>query len=226
MTAAGAAPDELLDAWAALAAHQLGEAMSLVSGYASLLREQYAGTLGPGVDDALQGMLNGTERLRRYVDDLLDLQHARDPAEGTADLDAALAGAVEELRVFIERAKARVESGALGQAAVAPAKAERLFSHVVRGALAAGARRVDVEAEAGDGTVAVVASDDGEAVDAKRAAGLLEPFATPRGHGPLVGAGVGMIVCRRIAEAAGGGIAVGPAPAGGLRVTVSLPGPG
>ena len=107
--------------------------MSLVSGYASLLREQYAGTLGPGVDDALQGMLNGTERLRRYVDDLLDLQHARDPAEGTADLDAALAGAVEELRVFIERAKARVESGALGQAAVAPAKAERLFSHVVRG---------------------------------------------------------------------------------------------
>ena len=140
MTAAGAAPDELLDAWAALAAHQLGEAMSLVSGYASLLREQYAGTLGPGVDDALQGMLNGTERLRRYVDDLLDLQHARDPAEGTADLDAALAGAVEELRVFIERAKARVESGALGQAAVAPAKAERLFSHVVRGALAAGAR--------------------------------------------------------------------------------------
>src|SRR5207248_3213729 len=83
-----------------------------------LLCEQYAGTLGPGVDDALQGMLNGTERLRRYVDDLLDLQHARDPAEGTADLDAALAGAVEELRVFIERAKARVESGALGQAAV------------------------------------------------------------------------------------------------------------
>ena len=71
-------------------------------------------------------MLNGTERLRRYVDDLLDLQHARDPAEGTADLDAALAGAVEELRVFIERAKARVESGALGQAAVAPAKAERV----------------------------------------------------------------------------------------------------
>jgi signal transduction histidine kinase len=225
VTATGAAPDELLDAWAALAAHQLGEAMSLVGGYAALLREQYAGALGPGGDDALQGMLNGADRLRRYVDDLLDLQHASDPIAGTADLDATLAEAVGKLQEFIGRARARVDSAALGRAAVAPEKAERLFAHLLRDALAAGARRVDVEAQPGDGTVAVTVSDDGEAVDAERAAGLLEPFARPRGHGPLVGAGVGLTVCRRIVQTAGGDIAAGPASAGGLRVTVSLPEP-
>src|SRR5204863_84180 len=58
VTAAADARDDLLDDWAALAAHQLGESMSLVTGYAALLRERYAGTLGADGNDALDGMLS------------------------------------------------------------------------------------------------------------------------------------------------------------------------
>ena len=63
-----------LDAYAAQAAHQLGEAVALLRGYLVVLEQR--GERDPELGDALRGLSAGTERAQRFVDDLLDLAAA------------------------------------------------------------------------------------------------------------------------------------------------------
>ena len=49
------------------------------------------------------------------------------------------------------------------------------------------------------------------------------PFARARGRGPLVGAGVGLTVSRRLVELHGGTIALGQDADGTTHVTFTLP---
>ena len=74
MTSAGPAPvpQDGLAAFAALAAHQLGEAIALMRGAAAVLELAHGGA-GAGEQDAVRALNAGGERAQRYVDDLLDV---------------------------------------------------------------------------------------------------------------------------------------------------------
>ena len=98
----------------------------------------------------------------------------------------------------------------------------RLLAHLLRVALAAGARAVEVEAAEEDGIVRVAVRDDGTPAGDDPFA----PFARARGRGPLVGAGVGLTVSRRLVELHGGTITLGQEADGATLVTFTLPGGG
>jgi signal transduction histidine kinase len=89
-------------------------------------------------------------------------------------------------------------------------------------ALAAGARNVEVEGTDEDGVVRVEVRDDGTPA----ADDPFAPFARARGRGPLVGAGVGLTVSRRLVEVHGGTIALGRDADGTTLVTFTLPAEG
>jgi signal transduction histidine kinase len=212
-----------LEGYAALAAHQLGEAVALVRGASSVLDGQ-RDRLGPGGEDALRAMAAGTERAQRFVDDLLDLVRAtNDVVEpATSDLAAAFAAAQAELEVPLRRSGARITHRDLdtAPAPLSRGDAERLFVHLVRSALAADAHRLHVVAER-DGPVLVLEmADDGDAPRAN--ADPLEPFGRPRGRGPLVGAGFSLLICRRLAERHGGSVALTRSD-DGVVVSIRLP---
>jgi signal transduction histidine kinase len=211
------------EAYAALAAHQLGEAVALVRGAASVLDGQ-RDRLGPGADDALRALAAGTERAQRYVDDLLDLVRVtNEPAEAaSADLGAAFAAAQAELELPLRRGGARVTQRDLAAtpAPLSRGEAERLFVHLLRSALAAGAHRVHAAAERDGEALVVQIADDGD--PPRAGADPFEPFGRPRGRGPLVGAGVSLVVCRRIAERRGGSVSLEAAD-GPVVVTIRLP---
>ena len=61
---------------------------------------------------------------------------------------------------------------------------------------------------------------------ARRRGDPFAPFARARGRGPLVGAGVGLTVSRRLVELHGGTIALGQEPDGATLVTFTLPAEG
>jgi signal transduction histidine kinase len=212
-----------LEGYAALAAHQLGEAVALVRGASSVLDGQ-RDRLGPGGEDALRAMAAGTERAQRFVDDLLDLVRAtNDPAEpATADLAAAFAAAQVGLELPLRRSGARVTHRDLdaARAPLSSGEAERLFVHLVRSALAADAHRLHAVAERDGSTLILEIADDGDAP--RDGADPLEPFGRPRGRGPLVGAGFSLLICRKLAERRGGSVALVPSD-DAVVVTVRLP---
>jgi signal transduction histidine kinase len=217
------APDQgTLEAWAALAAHQLGEALALVRGAATVLGTS-PGALGRDGRDALRAMTAGSDRAQRFVDDLLDVVRAADdPVEpaGDVELELALDAAVEELATALRSSGVALRRAALPPAGLERYEAERLFVHLLRSAIAAGAAEVRIRGAMRNGRVSIEVVDDGAAPGSSP----LEPFGAPRGRGPLVGAGVSLVVCRRIAERRGGSVALTPREDGTTMVSVTLPG--
>ncbi|WCB95834.1 hypothetical protein DSM104299_04585 [Baekduia alba] len=211
-----------LEAFAALAAHQLGEAIALMRGAASVLDSQ-GGSLGPGGQDALRALSAGGDRAQRYVDDLLDVVRASaEPIEHAAtDLDPALDVALADLETYLHRAPVHVQREPLPRAAIEAGDARRVFGHLVRTALAAGATRLGITGRVEGDEVVVELFDNG--TPAREGTQPFEPFGRPRGRGPLVGAGVSLPVCRRLVERLGGRIGMEVRSDGATIITVELP---
>ena len=211
-----------LDAYAAQAAHQLGEAVALLRGYLVVLEQR--DERDPELDDAVRGLSAGTERAQRFVDDLLDLAAAgrAEPAAELVSLDEALETARRRLAGELQDAGAEVRAGSLPVVRADRELVARLLAHLLRVALAAGARAVEVEAAEEDGVVRVAVRDDGTPAGGDPFA----PFARARGRGPLVGAGVGLTVSRRLVELHGGTITLAQQADGATLVTFTLPAEG
>ena len=211
-----------LDAYAAQAAHQLGEAVALLRGYLVVLEQR--GERDPELDDALRGLSAGTERAQRFVDDLLDLAAAgrAEPASEQVALDEALDTARRRLARELQDAAAEVRAGSLPVVRADRELVARLLVHLLRVALAAGARNIDVAGAQDDGVVRVEVRDDGTPA----AGDPFAPFARARGRGPLVGAGVGLTVSRRLVELHGGAIALAQDADGTTLVSFTLPAEG
>jgi signal transduction histidine kinase len=210
-----------VEAFAALAAHQLGEAIALVRGAVSVLGGERA-RLGPAGDEALRALGAGSERAQRFVDDLLDLVRASgETVDGSRTrLEGALDAAVADLERPL--AQVRLERDELPWAPLERLDAERLFVHLLRAAMAAGARHIAIRVGAPeDGELRLDIVDDGAAP--ADGASPFEPFAPPRGRGALVGAGVSLRVCRALVERAGGSIELGVRDDGRVAVVIRLP---
>jgi signal transduction histidine kinase len=223
MTPDGPAPpaQDGLGAFAALAAHQLGEAVALIRGAASVLEGERA-RIGPGGQDALRALNAGGERAQRYVDDLLDVVRASAEVESpsSAELDPALDVAAADLAPFLTKGRVQLQREPLPRAGIDPREAQRLFAHLLRSALAAGATRMLLTGSATADGVTIEMLDDG--TPAAEGSRPFEPFARPRGRGPLLGAGVSLPVCRQIVERRGGQIAMVTREDGATLVTIRL----
>jgi signal transduction histidine kinase len=211
-----------LDAYAAQAAHQLGEAVALLRGYLVVLEQR--GDRDPELGDALRGLSAGTERAQRFVDDLLDLAAAgrTEPVFELVALDEALGAAQRRLAGELSETGAEVRAASLPVVRADRELVARLLAHLLRVALAAGARNVEVQGTEEDGAVRVELRDDGTPASGDP----FVPFARARGRGPLVGAGVGLTVSRRLVESHGGTIALAQDDDGTTVVTFTLPGEG
>jgi signal transduction histidine kinase len=209
-----------LDAYAAQAAHQLGEAVALLRGYLAMLQSRGQSD----AEAAVRGMSAGTDRAQRFVDDLLDLAATTRPSANMSvvALDDAVAAARRLLETELRDTGAEVRSHPLPEVWADRELLVRLLCHLLRLGLAAGARTIDVEAYPEDGMVRVELRDDG-------APAVGDPFAAfgrARGRGPLVGAGVGLTVSRRIVEHHGGTIALDQDATGATVSSFTLPAEG
>lgn len=74
-----------------------------------------------------------------------------------------------------------------------------------------------------DGEVIFTVDDSGPGVPEAAAATIFDPFNTGKAGREGAGAGLGLAICRQIAERMGGAISLGASPQGGARFQVRLP---
>ena len=225
---ARATDERRLDAFASSAAHSLGTGMSIASGYATLLRERFADELGGEGLTVLAGLDGGLRRMRLFMDDLLELAALdRTPLEREPlELDPVAAAAVDGLAATIEEAGIEVDVGPLPAVVADGAMLERLFHHLLRGAIAgigAGPARIAITGARRAAGARIEVADTGPALEPAAAARLFDTFAPPRGSGPAAGAGVGLAIARRIVERHGGSIWARPGRRDGCTIVVLIP---
>jgi len=212
--------------------HDLRSPLAVMYPLLSLLLGETAGELTPKQREYLETMERNVERLEGLLVSAMEsgwMDFSAAPAEPSA---VSLHQVAEEAIVLALRdGSGDLEIRVSGDAP--PALADREDVRLVVGALLRNAAThgraggiVEILLGAGAGGTAMLAvSDDGPGIPGTeleragefgfRGASALEAR-TP-------GLGIGLWVCRRLAERNGGRLDIGPAAAGGLAVTITLP---
>jgi light-regulated signal transduction histidine kinase (bacteriophytochrome) len=219
--------EDAIDAPASVLAHQLGENVALLAGYTAVLRET-AG-LEPAGRDAIGMIEVVASRVRRCTEDLLDFTSASSAQTNPARADPAVAlqQALAALHDGLDRWEVSVEAGPLPEVTADAHQLPRLFVHLLRGPAAAAwtteaIPNVWIDGRRTASGVEITVTDDAPAPPNPDR--LFDARSRPRGRGPFVGAGLGLLICRRIVEANGGQIAAEAAQPDGLAVSFTLPG--
>ncbi|MCA1827095.1 MAG: two-component sensor histidine kinase [Myxococcales bacterium] len=183
---------------AAGVAHEVGNPVAALIGYASLMRERLA--QGKDVAEYAGRVEREATRIDRILRDLLDLARPRPAPLETADLRRAVQLATETAPLAVETQlpelpRVRGEEHYISQVLV------NLFTNAQR----AGARQVRVGAQRDGSSVLVQVADDGAGIPPEVLPRLFEPFFTTAAPGQ--GTGLGLALCHATMERLGGSIA-------------------
>ncbi|MFF8659032.1 sensor histidine kinase [Streptomyces huasconensis] len=146
------------------------------------------------------------------------------------DLSLLAEEATETLLPLAERRGVTIEtSGEPASTTGSPTLLLQVTTNLVHNAIVhnlPGPGTVRVDTAVHPRTVVLTVENTGEPITAERVSTLVEPFrrGTERVHTDHAGVGLGLAIVKTITQAHDGTLTLTPRPAGGLRVTVELPG--
>jgi signal transduction histidine kinase len=216
-----------IEGFAAVAAHELLEPLLRIEAYAAMASERLDAAHADTLDD-LDQIGRAAAGLRQLSEMLL--YDARSGGRAlrlrTVDCQRLIADVVSMLRPEIEARGARIEVGELPEVRGEPSLLGGLFTNLLTNALKYGPRTggvVSVTASSDATKVRVTVEDDGPPIPEDERAWIFEPFRRGRRERRTRGSGLGLSICRRIAERHGGDIGVTNGERGGNRFVVTLP---
>jgi signal transduction histidine kinase len=165
------------------------------------------------------------DRLEGIVSGFLDFARPSAPDKKVVELAPVVEGVVAALRgrAELQRVRVGVDLAAAPAVLADPNQLRQVVHNLVYNALDAqpGGGVVRVAAAAAPGGAEVRVEDRGGGLPADLGDRIFDPFVSTK----PTGVGLGLSVCRRIAESHGGAIRAEPRPGGGAVFTVRLPGP-
>ena len=213
--------DQLKLNFVAIASHELRTPATSVYGVLKTLAERGPQLSEELKQDLLQVGVEQGERLRRLLEELLDLSR----------LDAR-AITVEPRPVVLKSVLADVVEGALPAsdavrldipddlaAVVDPLVLERVVSNLVANAIRYGAAPIRIEAQQRDRHLRIAIEDDGPGIPEELESRIFDRFARGRGE---TGHGLGLAIARAYAQAHGGDLVYDPR-ARGARFELLIP---
>jgi two-component system sensor kinase FixL len=219
---------ELQD-FASVAAHDLQEPLRKIQAFSDRLLRKYREVLGDEGRDYLDRMLGSVRRMQTLIDDLLAYSRVATQVRPLApvDLNAALKDVLADLEVRIESTGARVTSGELPVIEADLVQMRQLLQNLLANALKfhrpGAAPEIHLEAERQGARWELRVRDNGIGFDEKYLDRIFTIFQRLHGRTEYEGTGVGLAVCRRIAERHGGTITARSRPGEGATFILNLP---
>jgi PAS domain S-box-containing protein len=218
-----------LQQFAYIASHDLSEPLRMVSGYLGLLERSSAASLDQRGREYLGQAADGALRMRALIDDLLLYSRVANesPNREQVDLERVVAGVLQVLGPAIADEQATVEVGSLPTLEAEARQMGQLLQNLIGNAIKfhppgvppvvrVGARR------ALHGVVVTVA-DEGIGIPDADQERVFAMFTRLHGRDSYAGTGIGLAICRRIAERHGGRIYVESTVGHGSAFHVLLP---
>lgn len=219
-----------LEQFVRVASHDLREPLNTVTQFSALIQADHGDRLPPEAREWLQLVVGAGARMRKMLDDVLQYvrmeQGRREPHEWV-DLDRVLAEVRDRLAGPLRQRGGVLECEPLGSVRGHPTMLSLLFQNLVDNGLkfvAPGqSPAVRVSAERRDGRLHVTVADTGIGIAPEDLGTLFRPFVRLQMRRHYDGTGLGLVLCRQVAEAHGGTIVVSSEPGRGSRFTVTLP---
>jgi PAS domain S-box-containing protein len=219
---------ELQD-FAYIASHDLSEPLRMITSYLQLLQRRYQDQLDETADEFIHYAVDGAERMKSLIDDLLRYSRigSSEVQRLPVDADAVLDGVLRSLEGAILEGGASVTHGPLGTAHGDATQIGQLLQNLVANAIKFA--RPDVSPEVRFERLEephawhVVVRDNGIGIEERYAERIFKMFGRLHGREEYEGTGIGLAICRRITDRHGGRIWVESTPGSGSAFHVSIP---
>jgi len=217
-----------LERFAYVASHDLQEPLRAVASHVQILAEDYRGKLDADADESIRHAIEGAAHMRLLINDLLAysrIGRRKEPLEQTSAAQA-LAMALRQLEVAIRETGAAVTFDELPEVSADPTQLIQLFQNLVGNALKfcdEKSPRVHVGVEKSDEGWRFSVKDNGIGIDPQHAERIFAPFERLHGRHEYPGTGIGLAICKKIAERHGGRIWVESKPGAGATFRFTMP---
>jgi PAS domain S-box-containing protein len=224
---------ELQD-FAYVASHDLQEPLRKVQAFSDRLKTKYGDKLeGDGLD-YLERMRSAASRMQLLIQDLLTFSRVSTKAQPfiPVNLETITREVLSDLEVKIEETGATIQFTNLPIIDADPLQMRQLMQNLIGNALkfqqkgTAPHIMVSAVESNGSGTFAnyqISVKDNGIGFDEKYADKIFAVFQRLHGRTEYEGSGVGLSICRKIAERHNGSITAQSSPGDGSTFTVTLP---
>ncbi len=219
-----------LERFAYVASHDLQEPLRAVSGYVELLRQRLPELLDDKAKGYIAGATDGTLRMQQLINDLLAFSRlsTQAGARKEAALDKLLESALANLQVSIQEAGARITHERLPTLRVDAPQMVQLFQNLVGNAIKFRSREapeIHIGAHKERNAWIISVRDNGIGIEAQYFERIFQVFQRLHTRTQYPGTGIGLAVCKKIAEHHGGRIWVESQPGQGSTFCFSIPDP-
>ena len=218
-----------LQQFAYSASHDLQEPLRMVATYSELLRRDFGEKLGPQGDEYIRYSIQGALRMEQLLRDLRAYTLASSSGqEPTEDIDAGpvLDKALADLAAAIKDSGAVVSRTALPRVRLHDFQLEQLFQNLIGNAIryrSADAPRIHVAAPQRGAEWLFSVQDNGIGIDSQYKEKIFGIFQRLHSAAEYPGTGMGLAICQRIVERAGGRIWVESEPGRGSTFFFTIP---
>jgi light-regulated signal transduction histidine kinase (bacteriophytochrome) len=217
-----------LQQFAYTASHDLKEPLRAVSGFCQLLARKYRGQLDEAGAEYVDHIVDGARRMQALLNGLLAYSRVQTAGKAFRQVDCneVVAEALANLRVRIEENGAQIDCESLPCIRADAAQLVQLFQNLVGNAIKyRGERRPQIRiwAEAKDDEWVFAVRDNGIGIDDRQADRIFVIFQRLHARDEYPGTGMGLAICKRIAERHHGRIWVHSEPGRGSTFYFSIP---
>jgi signal transduction histidine kinase len=217
-----------LDQFASIASHDLQEPLRKVRTFTERIAETEASNLTERGTDYLRRANASAERMQILIEDLL--RFSRVSTQGRpftlVDLAKVTGDVLDDLSEQVERTGAKVDVSGLPTLSADPSQMRQLMQNLISNAIkfrkedVPPAVRIESRVEAGWVTITV--ADNGIGFDPQYSRRIFRVFERLHGRGTYPGTGIGLALCRKIAERHGGTVVAHGALGEGSTFTVTM----
>jgi light-regulated signal transduction histidine kinase (bacteriophytochrome) len=208
-----------IDEFAYMAAHDLQEPLRKITSFSERLKEKLPDNLEPEIKFYLTRMLAATDNMRRLIDNLLEFSRTSRVSEPftKTDLNDIVAQVKSELELKIEETSTEIIADKLPVLDAIPTQMHQLFANLFTNAIkfkkADSTPRIHITCRVLDdeekkayevnveGTVyEIVIRDEGIGFEQEFASRIFQIFQRLHGKAEYPGSGIGLAICKKIAE--------------------------
>jgi PAS domain S-box-containing protein len=200
-----------LEQFAYVASHDLQEPLRMVASYVQLLEQRYKGKIDPEADEFIAYAVDGANRMRGLIDDLLTYSRVSrlgKPFEST-DLESTLDVVLKNLQASIAESGAVVTHDKLLMVMADGGQLVQLFQNLIGNAIKFHGEeppRVHVSAQVKENEYLFSVHDNGIGIAPEYFDRLFKIFQRLHTREEYPGSGIGLAICKKIVERHGGRI--------------------
>jgi PAS domain S-box-containing protein len=217
-----------LERFAYVASHDLQEPLRMVTSYMQLIARRYRGQLDADADEFIGFAVDGANRMKALINDLLAYSRVgtRGKPFAPTDCEEALAYALANLQIAIKESAATVTHDPLPTVLADEQQLVQLLQNLIGNGLkfhSAAPPQIHISASAAEQMWTFAVRDNGIGVEPEYFERIFIVFQRLHGKDEYPGTGIGLAVCKKIVERHNGRIWVESTPGAGSTFYFTLP---